>query len=84
MQDDREVTGASLCRGEIFSVCPERPDRFWSTPSLLYNGRQASFLWRGRLSRQEREADHSLSFSAEAKNSGAIFPSLPSTPRRVS
>jgi hypothetical protein len=45
----------------------QRPDRPWGLASLLPN----EYL---RVMRSVREADHSIAFSAEVKNGGAISP----------
>jgi hypothetical protein len=53
---------------------PRHPDRFWGPPSLLSNGYRGPFP---RTKRPGCEADHSLSTSAEVKNTW-IYTSTPS------
>jgi hypothetical protein len=54
-------------RSKRFFSSPQRPDRFWCPPSLLFSG------YRGALF-TGREADHAFPSSAEVKNDGAIPP----------
>jgi hypothetical protein len=61
-----------LDKGNRLNSPPQRPDRLWSTPSLLSSG-YWGFFPRG-LKRQGREADHLCPYSAEVKNGGGAIP----------
>jgi hypothetical protein len=57
--------------GKRFFPSPQRSDRLWGSHSLISHGYRDSFVG---VKRSRREAEHSLSSSAEVKNSGAISP----------
>jgi hypothetical protein len=57
-------------RDKIFSS-PQRPDRLWGPPSLLFNGYRGSFPG---VKQPGPEADHSPPSSTEVKNCGAVSP----------
>jgi hypothetical protein len=66
--------GSNPSKGKTFFSCPYRQDRLWSLPGLpLLPG-----LLYPTVNRPGREADHSLSSSAEVMNDGAV-PPLPLT-----
>ena len=47
------------CRHKIFPSSPDRPDRHWSPPSVLFNGEVGYFT---RVIQPERDDDHSPPF----------------------
>jgi hypothetical protein len=65
-------------RGRRLLLFPQRPNRLYSPPFLLYNGYYGCFPG---LKRQKHEADHSPLSSAEVDNDRAI-PSLLHTSSR--
>jgi hypothetical protein len=54
-----------------FFSSPQRPDRLWGPPSLLYSGYRDCL---SGLKRQGREAHHSSPSSTKVKKGGAILP----------
>jgi hypothetical protein len=65
-----------LSRGTRFLCIPQRPDRHWDPPILLYSGRWG--LISLGVKRTSGEADRSLSLIAEVNSCGALLP-LPNT-----
>jgi hypothetical protein len=59
-----EIRGLIADRGKRFISSPQRPDRLWGEPNLLYNGYWEFFPGVKRL---RHEADDSLEYSAEVK-----------------
>jgi hypothetical protein len=72
--DDEEVGVRVPVGSRIFSS-PRRPDRFWSPPKLLSNGYQEALS--SEIKRPGREADHSLSNSAEVNKMWIYTPTSP-------
>jgi hypothetical protein len=66
----------SISDSARYFCCPQRPDRLCGPPSVLSTGYRGHFpRW---TKRHSRVADHSISFGAEVKKTGAI-PPLPYT-----
>jgi len=59
------VWGSNPVTGKRFSSSPNRPDRVWGPPGLLFNGYRISFR---EVKRPARELNHIPPFSAEVKN----------------